>query len=751
MAPSTATPSDLHRAPVACLKCRAAKVRCLISRRPDRCDRCTSNGSDCVFTQPKRARIRARPYPQARQRESSPQPRVLVSPQDEAREDAIQPTPSSHASPVPPTPVSHDAPHLDVGPQAPITAEIRARIIATLATLKGKRGAPFSFITSGDRPPFGASNDPGESDRRNLQGQASQPSQPSLKLSWLLTPLKVGGPGQATIAQAGPPVRMPSYSASMSLGHTITDPIDNGILSEAASIALFEHFMIEMNAKWEYVLDPHFDMHNDVRRRSHLLFATVLFCSSKFANYQDGQLSLKTDPFLQTRLCSLARNLAVRTFAQGDRSVETMQAFYLLVCWKDEDDDISYLHSGYAFQILHDLDLEQSNGNAQQTARRRRAWLALFRQDKQQSMFFMRRASLNIGDEEDSPRLLDPQTWLKMPHSLPLDFVACCSADLRRIQSKIRVMIPKASSTMLPCLSDLMDSELDRWKLTWQVHFDGKGRLHQNDDLSLDQRLLYSGQDHLLALVGVWEQSVRLNISSSILRQALMTSVTKDARSSELPSAPASSLGFPAMGEGLSTDTPGLANSVHGALGTLRQLLKFPTDDLRRAPDAVTLLAPNAALFLCLLLCLPCDGILGPSFQRTAVGLIKGINRHVKDMVRSPQDMVNLHAAYLESLANLLQPMTPQRSPTLQGHMGSDVQHLGLDGDQMLLEETELQAAHVLAGGMDVFNQNTDINNALLGFTSEPEQALHMQSFANLMDTSFFWDAPPMAAERSYD
>ncbi|KAF4831903.1 Protein priB [Colletotrichum tropicale] len=544
---------------------------------------------------------------------------------------------------------------------------------------------------------------------------------------------------------------MPTYSASMSLGHTITDPIENGILSEAASIALFEHFMIEMNAKWEYVLDPHFDTHNNVRRRSPLLFATVLFCSSKFANYQDGELSLKTDPFLQSRLCSLARNLAVRTFAEGDRSIETMQAFYLLVCWKDADDDISYLHSGYAFQILHDLDLEQSNGNAQQTARRRRAWLALFRQDKQQSMFFMRRASLNIGDEEDSPRLFDLQTWLKMPHSLPLDFVACCSADLRRIQSKIRVMIPKASSTMLPCLSDLLDSELNRWKLTWQPHFDGKGRLHQNDDLSLDQRMLYSGQDHLSALVGVWEHSVRLNISSSILKQALMASVNKDSRASELPSAPASSLGFPAMGEELSTDTPGLASSVHGALGTLRQLLKFPTDDLRRAPDALTLLAPNTALFLCLLLCLPCDGILGPSFQRTAVSLIKDITRHVKDMGQSPQDMVNLHAAYLESLANLLQPMTPQRSPTLQGHMRSGIQHLGLDGDQMLLEETELQAAQVLAGGMDAFHHSADINNALLGFTSEPEQVLHMQSFANLMDTSFFWDAPPMTTEKNYD
>ncbi|RSL81957.1 hypothetical protein BHE90_007318, partial [Fusarium euwallaceae] len=57
---------------------------------------------------------------------------------------------------------------------------------------------------------------------------------------------------------------MPNYASSMALGDTIKDPIDDGILSLPASTALFEHFMVEMNAKWEYVLDPHLDTHDSV-------------------------------------------------------------------------------------------------------------------------------------------------------------------------------------------------------------------------------------------------------------------------------------------------------------------------------------------------------------------------------------------------------------------------------------------------------------------------------------------------------
>lgn len=734
----------------ACIPCRAAKVRCLVSQGPDRCDRCIASNTKCIFAQSKRTRARNHPYarPTSRPPTSQESDQQHVSARSPSPSPLPLPSPAHNtATSQPPnfSPISGEASRTSHSQQPLVTPDVRARIIAALATLKGKRGAPFSFVTSGDTPFFGASGIAANPIREAAQQQSSNQSSvqsssqshstpPSLKLSWLLRPFKVelrvraGDDGR----QSTPLLKMPSYFSSMTLGQTILDPIEGGILTRPASMALFDHFMLEMNAKWEYILDPQFDTHDDVRRRSRLLFATILFCSSKFANHFNGCLVSTTDPFLQSRLCSVARNLVVRTFAEGDRSIETMQALYLLVCWKEPDDDISYLHSGYAFRALHDLDLDQNDGDKRQSARRRRTWLALFRQDKQQSLFFMRRASSGLGNEEGLAFIGDLSTWLKMPRTLPLDFVACCSADLRRIQSKMRIMVQKASSTMLPCLLELMDSELNRWKSTWQHHFGGEGRLCPSDDPSLDQRLFHPGECHLNTLVGLWDHSVRLNVASAILRQALMASVAS-LRSSEQPPLPSLSFDLPAMVDIMSTDVPGLRSSVEGACGTLRQLLLFSTYDLRRSPDSVLLLGPSAALFLCLLLCFPCNGILGPSFQNTAFSLIRGVAWHVGQSVQSSQDSITLHAAYLDSLVSLLEPST------------LDLSHSHMDAVAMHLDESDLQAAHVLAGGYGGLNGTVDDNDATFRFTSDPEQDLRAQSLANLLDPDFFWETAPPA------
>lgn len=184
---------------------------------------------------------------------------------------------------------------------------------------------------------------------------------------------------------------------------------------------------------------------------------------------------------------------------------------------------------------------------------------------------------------------------------LPQDYVACCSADIRRTQSKIR---------------------------------------------------------GLRTLMGLWENSVRLNVASAILRQALITSVNSSlqANAQSPPSIFRLDLpDIPPIEEFLSPDVVGLRSSIEGAFGgTLQYLLAFPVEDLRRVPDPTLLLGPNAALFLCLLLCFPCNGILGPAFQKTAIGLIQDIARHVGQAVHSPQDTVSLHSAYLDSVVNLL-------------------------------------------------------------------------------------------------
>ena len=575
------------------------------------------------------------------------------------------------------------------------------------------------------------------------------PTPVSLKLSTLLRPLTSNSEhGSSTDGSGSIPagaVKMPSYSTSMSLGQTITDPIEGGMISLAASRELYEFFMFQMNAKWEYILDPRVDTHDQIRQRSQLLFATILFGASKFANHVNGRIVSIPDPVLQTRLCSLARNLVVRALAEGDRSIETMQALYLLVCWKDGDDDVSYLHSGYAYRVLQDMDLEQSDGDGWQRARRRRTWLALYRQDRQQRLFFMRRASLAQNDENHY-LLSNPNTWLEMECALPLDMIACGSADLRRIQSKLRHLVERASSEMLPCLLDLMHGELSEWKAKWSTYLLTQGGTwtgSSSANASLDPELLFPDTGHLRNLIHLWDHSVRLNISSAVLRQSLMAAVTSSL-DSPIPrhSSPDTftfpDLDLPTLQRVLSPDLPGLSTSVEGAFGVLRHLLCIPPNDLRRAPDAVLLLAPNAALFLCLLLCLPENGILGMTFQRTAVTLIHDIARHVGNCVQSPQDTVVLHTAYLGSLVGLLngsQQQQQQQGLEAQPPMG--IPPLDVCGNGLCLDSQPIRPPQVLAGGYSMDN-----TSSVLGSPGDSGNNLHLQSVANLLDGDLFWEMP---------
>ncbi|KAE8135097.1 hypothetical protein BDV38DRAFT_273131 [Aspergillus pseudotamarii] len=746
MAPSTATPTDLHRASAACLACRKAKVRCLISQHRDRCDRCITNDSDCAFAQTKRSRVRTQPYPQRRRHQprasedNTRQPvedvtsTTHISPSSQNEPSSLpQPPPSNSQRPIP----VDSQPQVSQQQQPVITNAIRARVIAALGTLKGKRGAPFSFVTSGDSPTF--SVQPGA---KSLEHSQMTPY--SLKLSWLLRPLDIDAHRDMNDDDRRPTgvVKMPTYLSSMTLGQTIKDPVEGGIISSLASKALFEFFMIHMNAKWEYILDPKIDTHDDVQRRSSLLFAAILFCASKFANYIDGCIVSATDPFIQSRLCSLARNLVIRTLAEGDRSIETMQALYLLVCWKDADDDVSYLHSGYAFRIMHDLDVEQSDGDGRQVARHRRTWLALYRQDRQQSLFFMRKPSISQKDEDIS-LLGDMNTWLKMQYALPSDFVACCSADLRRIQSKLRGLVQQASSIMLPCLLDLMDTELRAWRSKWKNHFEGENRPQSNDDPSLNP-----GWYHVTVLIDLWEHSVRLNVASSILRQSLMASMASCLDPGRQPGNVPMDLDLMTIQQALPPDLPGLTSSIEGAFGTLRHLISFPPEDLRRAPDVVLLLAPNAALFLCLLLCLPGNCSTGPAFQKTAITLIQDITDHIKKAVLSPQDTVALNAAYLDSLVELLNPAMSQCSAE-QSDLGIqpiyDVPRMDIRSTRLESEDPALQAARVLADGIGGHNYRVASNDTMFNLPEKcVNQNLHMQSLANLLDGDLFWEMPPL-------
>ncbi|KAJ5279053.1 hypothetical protein N7478_004425 [Penicillium angulare] len=764
MAPSTSNPTDLRRAPVACLECRKAKVRCFLSANNGRCDRCRTNETECVFTQSKRARLRAQPYPQRPGSETHTQSKffehTFPEPTYTGGEFASPRLDSDERFfPIP-------SPTVDLGDgqqqrsqneHPGITNAVRARIVTALAAVRSKRGSPFSFITSGDSPSFSTQGDynynnetPGSAAHQNSFGQ-SQEAPTSLKLSRLLRPLKLDSHHEGSDEDWRPPgsVKMPSYISSMTLGQTITDPIEGGILTAEASSSLFQYFMVHMNAKWEYVLDPHIDTHDSVRGRNGLLFTTILFCSSKFANFSDNLIQRTPDQFLQSRLCSLTRNLVMRALAEGDRSIEIMQALYLLVCWKDADDDVSYLHSGYAFRILHDLDLERGIVHSRQMARQKRIWLALFRQDRQQSLFFMRRASLSQGDD-DTSFLGDLDAWLKMPYALPFDFAACCSADIRCIQSKMRNLVQRSSVNMLPCLLELMDAELISWRAKWNNHLQGEGIQRRHDGSVIEPDLLHPGKAHLTNLVAVWENGVKLNVSSAIFRQALMASVSSSLEQTNEQLHEPVNIDLSTIQETLSPNPPGLVSSIESAFGVLRHLMEFPTEDLRRAPDAVLLLAPNAAIFLCLLLCLPGHGILGPSFQSTAIGLTQDIAHRVRQSIQSPQDTVALHSAYLESLVDLLDPLkapatTEFTDTRAQSHINMDIIARGSDGPND--DSLALQAAQVLTSGIATHTYDNGQTDPLIGMANDPSLSLHMQGIANILEGSFFCDIPSFTGE----
>lgn len=244
---------------------------------------------------------------------------------------------------------------------------------------------------------------------------------------------------------------------------------------------------------------------------------------------------------------------------------------------------------------------------------------------------------------------------------------------------------------------------------------------------------------------------MRLNASAAILRQALIASVTSLCSNEQPSQAILPDIDVSELTDVLSSDLPGLSSSVEAALETLQYLLACPTEDLRRAPDSTLLLGPDAALYLCLLLCLPCRGILGPAFQKAAVALILQIARRTRDAVQSPQDTLNLHAAYLESLVDLLGPAA---QPTgSQGttpnctdvHMSSDISHL---------DETTLEAAQVLASGMGEAsysvndgNNGSGVDNSGDIFDFAGDRNMHLQSLVNLMDMDFFWETEALTGD----
>jgi hypothetical protein len=183
---------------------------------------------------------------------------------------------------------------------------------------------------------------------------------------------------------------------------------------------------------------------------------------------------------------------------------------------------------------------------------------------------------------------------------------------------------------------------------------------------------------------------------------------------------------------------------VEGAFGTLRHLMNFPPSDLRLAPDAVLLLAPNAALFLCLLLCLPGNGVIGEAFQKTAVELIRNTAQHIGRSIQSPQDTVTLHLSYLKSLVELLDSTDQQE---FQMQPAFDKTNSPVDAVGPSYNDAPSQSSHGLTERISTQSYNEAQNDAMLCNAGDFSQNLHMQSLANLLDGHLFWEMPSITSD----
>lgn len=114
----------------------------------------------------------------------------------------------------------------------------------------------------------------------------------------------------------------------------MVDPISAGLIDEAQAAVLFEAIFIRLNP-FINLFDPVLHTVDYVRSRCPFLFTTLIMAGCKFFQ-----------PDLYKQCQRMAREYAVRAFAEGWNRVEVVQAFACLTYWKEPEDEVSSLENG---------------------------------------------------------------------------------------------------------------------------------------------------------------------------------------------------------------------------------------------------------------------------------------------------------------------------------------------------------------------------------------------------------------------
>lgn len=172
------------------------------------------------------------------------------------------------------------------------------------------------------------------------------------------------------------------------------DPIVKALVNVHVAASLFEGFMKHLNP-FVSQLDPQLHTLGYVRASSSFLFTAILSAAAKL-------LHAPLYPALSTH----AEDLFVKSFRNGLKSVEIVQAILILTYWKKPDDNRAWLSVGHAIRMAIELgwhqlgsDEMQCSANASEITIRKfrdveRTWLVLFVYDRRSVII-----SFSLGQE----------------------------------------------------------------------------------------------------------------------------------------------------------------------------------------------------------------------------------------------------------------------------------------------------------------------------------------------------------------
>ncbi|CAE6507372.1 unnamed protein product [Rhizoctonia solani] len=374
----------------ACTACRAIKVRCdnpnMAYDGP--CSRCTRLSLECLYQEKKRGRKPKNDNPDDKQQQT-----YIVQ--------AKAPRTSSSQVREAPNGTSEFSSVLETRAPRPLEHRNAPPLPGTISTPSyGTAASPSLTVSSSDA-----------SGPRYRDLGPRKNSRDDVKMYTLANIMSDKSSGQSHADSALPPA-VP-LTLGLSPIDRLEDPVQAEFVTEPEVDSLFYSYFAHLNSIIG-LLDPRLHTAPYVRRRSTVLYTTIISVSSKFFL-----------PRVHQQCHALSQSLIGRALASDMCNIEYIQALSLSTFYKDADDASSWRKVGLAIRMAYELNLHEFRTQplpkdeleARKQLNRERTWIQLVLYDFTTAS---QRNKPNMVPDHDLP---DVEGWVRDHPQFP------CYAD----------------------------------------------------------------------------------------------------------------------------------------------------------------------------------------------------------------------------------------------------------------------------------------------------------------------------------